>query len=114
MADLTDAEIAEMIGDGTCTHLPSVRMAMEIRRRRCADVDILSRRIGHAPKCHQDPSRDSAWCAVHDECPDWHSDAAGYRGQAGFVCSSGGMVFDSQTSDAALRAYSQAKSESPE
>lgn len=34
MSDLTDAEIDEMIGDGTCTHLPQVRMALEIRRLR--------------------------------------------------------------------------------
>jgi len=37
MSDLTDSELDEIIGDGTCTHLPFVRMALEIRRRREAE-----------------------------------------------------------------------------
>lgn len=36
--DLTEDELNEMIGDGTCTHLPFVRAALEIRRRRYADL----------------------------------------------------------------------------
>lgn len=32
--NLSDDDINELIGDGTCTHLPQVRMALEIRRGR--------------------------------------------------------------------------------
>lgn len=28
----------------------------------------------------------SAWCAVHDTAPDWHSDVPGWNGRAGWVC----------------------------
>lgn len=34
MTNLSDDDINEVIGDGTCTHLPQVRMALEIRRDR--------------------------------------------------------------------------------
>lgn len=34
MSNLSDDDINEVIGDGTCTHLPQVRMALEIRRSR--------------------------------------------------------------------------------
>lgn len=34
MSNLSDDDINEVIGDGTCTHLPQVRMALEIKRDR--------------------------------------------------------------------------------
>lgn len=34
MSNLSDDDINELIGDGTCTHLPQVRMAIEIQRSR--------------------------------------------------------------------------------
>lgn len=32
--DLSDADLDELIGDGSCTHLPQVRAAIEIRQAR--------------------------------------------------------------------------------
>jgi len=78
----------------------------EPARQQAAGSTVPTPRIGQAPKCHQDPADDAARCAVHDEIPTWHSEVPGYRGPAGWYCYEGGHVFDSQTSDAALRAYS--------
>jgi hypothetical protein len=47
MIDLSDEEIAEMIGDGTCTHLPQVRMALEIQRRRAAHAAFQAALLEH-------------------------------------------------------------------
>lgn len=65
----------------------------------------MTERIGKAPACHQDPSHSSAWCTVHDECPDWHSELRGYVGPAGWVCNSGGMAFDTKLGEVAYVAY---------
>lgn len=38
--DLSDTDIDEMIGDGASTHLPFVRLALEVQRRRAAERTI--------------------------------------------------------------------------
>lgn len=38
--NLSDDDINEVIGDGTCTHLPQVRMALEIREHRAATTAV--------------------------------------------------------------------------
>lgn len=38
--DLSDADLDEMAGDGTCDHLPFVRAANEIKRRRAAERTV--------------------------------------------------------------------------
>ena len=43
--DLTDAEIDEILGDCSCTHLTFVRMAAEIRRRREAERSEARKKI---------------------------------------------------------------------
>lgn len=64
--------------------------------------------IGKAPRCHQDPSRETPHCAVHDDPPDWHSEVRGYVGPSGWVCNSGGMAFDAKLGEVAMVAYNKA------
>jgi hypothetical protein len=42
MADLTDTELDEIIGDGGCAHLSFVRMALELRRHRATMVRLVA------------------------------------------------------------------------
>lgn len=69
----------------------------------CSLPEALTEQINPV-RCHQDPTHDSAWCAVHDECPDWHSEVRGYTGPAGWICASGGL-FDDKASEAARRDF---------
>ena len=41
-------------------------------------------------RCYQAPHRDSAWCAIHDEPPDWGSEV---RRPGGWWCAAGAMHF---------------------
>lgn len=43
-----------------------------------------------ASKCYQAPHRACAWCAVHDEPPDWGTEV---RRGSGWWCNAGGMHF---------------------
>jgi len=62
--DLTDSELDEIIGDGTCTHLPFVRMALEIRRRRKAEGVVTPEAATWEIVC-EDPYRRVRRFSVH-------------------------------------------------
>jgi hypothetical protein len=73
---LGDEELAEMAGDGTCTHLPYVRMALELQGQRAALAELrrlLAKMPGGAAELVEDPAMEApssrsqlrcGWCFV--------------------------------------------------